>query len=90
MRKDDLNVHVFQNRNWFNLKSDRWIFFLALAVRGAFHGKAFRWGKILGTGLISEKNGSFVCKTNERAEATTSNYSATTEFLQYIYSALVA
>ena len=54
-RKDDLNVHVFQNRNWFNLKSDRWNFFLALAVRGAFHSKAFRWGKIWGTGLISEK-----------------------------------
>ena len=66
-------------------------FFLALAVRGAFHSKAFRWGKIWGTELISEKkNGSFVCQTNERAEAATSSYFATTEFLQYIYSALVA
>ena len=43
-----------------------------------------------GTGLISEKTKDLYAKLNERAEAATSNYSATTDFLQYIYSALVA
>ena len=38
--------------------------------------------------LFSEKNGSFVW--NERAEAATSSYSATGNFLKYIYSVLVA
>ena len=36
MRKDHLNVHVFQDRNWCSTKSDRWLFFLTLAVRGYF------------------------------------------------------
>ena len=56
MRKDDLNVHVFQNRNW-----------------GPFHMKEFKLKK-WGYGV----------------EAATSSYSATEEFLQYIYSAFVA
>ena len=42
-----------------------------------------------GTGLISEKKVLYA-KLNERAEAATSSYSAATDFLQYIYSALVA
>ena len=35
------------------------------------------------------KNGSFVSKLNERAEAATSSYSATGNVLQSIYSVLV-
>ena len=27
MWKDDLNVHLFRNRNWCSPKSDRWFFF---------------------------------------------------------------
>ena len=46
MWKDDLNVCVFQNRNW-----------------GPFHKKEFKWTKNGGMGLVSEKNGSFVCGT---------------------------
>ena len=42
------------------------------------------------TGLISEKAEALYAELNERAEAATSNYSATTDFLQYIYSVLVA
>ena len=36
MRKNDLNVHVFHNRNWCRTKCDRWFF---LTVRGPFHRK---------------------------------------------------
>ena len=74
MRKDDLNVHVFQNRNW-----------------GVLHRKEFEWKKKCGgTGLVSEKTEPLHAELNERVEAATSNYSATGEFLQYIYSVLVA
>ena len=38
-------------------------FFLTLTVRGTFHRMDFKWKKIGGTGLLSEKNGSFVCRT---------------------------
>ena len=41
-------------------------------------------------GLISEKKEVLYAKLNERAEAATSSYSATTAFVQYNYSALVA
>ena len=44
-------------------KSDRWFFFLTLTVRGSMHRKNFEWKKYGGTGLILEKNGSFVCRT---------------------------
>ena len=46
MRKDDLNVHVFQYKNWCSPKSDRWFFFLTLTVRGRFHRKDSKWKKI--------------------------------------------
>ena len=36
---------------------------LNVHVRGPFHGKDFKWKKLGDTGLISEKNGSFVRKT---------------------------
>ena len=39
-----------------------------------------------GTGLLSEE----MEEHNERVEAATSSYSAEVEFLQYIYSVLVA
>ena len=43
-----------------------------------------------GTGLISEKTEALYAKLNESAEAATSSYSVSGEFLQYIHSALVA
>ena len=43
-----------------------------------------------GTGLLSEKTEALHAKLNERAEAATSSYSAAVDFLQYIYSVLVA
>ena len=42
-----------------------------------------------GTGLISEKTETLYAELNERAEAATSSYSVTGDFLQYIYSVLV-
>ena len=46
MRKDDLNVPVFQYKNWRSPKSDLRIFFLTLTVRGHFHRKDFKWKNI--------------------------------------------
>ena len=71
MHKDNLNVHVFQNRNW-----------------GPFHTREFQWKKNGGIGLISEKTEALHAELNERVEAATSKYSATGQFLQYIYSVL--
>ena len=42
-----------------------------------------------GTELVSEKTKALFAELNERVEAATSTYSATGEFLQYIYSMLV-
>ena len=42
-----------------------------------------------GTELVSEKTEALFAELNERVEAATSSYSATGEFLQYIYSVLV-
>ena len=61
-------------------------FFLTLTVRGPFHRKDFKWKKIGGTGLISEKTKVLYAELNERAEAATGSYSATGDSLQYIYS----
>ena len=41
------------------------------------------------TVLISEKTEAFYAELNERAEAATSSYSVTGDFLQYIYSVSV-
>ena len=46
--------------------------------------------KDVGTGLISEKTEALCAELNKRGEAVISNYSATGDFLQYIYSVLVA
>ena len=69
MRNDDLNVHVFQNRNWCRPKSDSWFFFLTLTVREPFHRKDFKWKKYGGAGLISEKTEALYAELNERVEA---------------------
>ena len=86
MRKDDLNVHVFQYKNLCSPKSDRWFFFLTLVVRGPFHRKDFEWKKYGSTGLISEKAEVLYADLNERTEAVTSSYSVTGDSLRYIYS----
>ena len=43
-----------------------------------------------GTGLVSEKTETLYAEPNERVGTATSSYSATGEFLQYIYSVPVA
>ena len=45
---------------------------------------------VQGSGLVSEKAEALYAELNERAEAAKSRYSQTGEFLQYIYSVLVA
>ena len=65
--KDDLNVHIFQFKNWCSPKTDQWFFFLTLTVRGPFHRIDFKRKKYGGSGLISEKNGKF-CTQNLRKE----------------------
>ena len=65
-------------------------FFQTLTVRGHFHRKDFRWKKYGGAGLRSEKTEALYAELNKRAEAATSSYSATGDFLQYIYSVLIA
>ena len=89
MPKDDVNVHVFQNKNWCGSpKSYR--FFLNLTIRGPFQRNDFKRKKCGGSGLISEKTEFFEAELNKRAEAAVSSYSAKGDFLQCIYSALVA
>ena len=46
--------------------------------------------KYWGTGLVSGKMEALYAELNETVEAATSSYSATGEFLRYIYSGLVA
>ena len=69
MRKDDLNVHVFLNKNWGSL----------------FKKRILSEKKYGGTGLISEKPEVLYAELNERAEAATSSYSVTGDSLHYIY-----
>ena len=57
--------------------------------RGPLHRKDFKLKKYGGMGLISEKTYALYAELNKRAEAVTSNYSVTGNFLQYIYSVLV-
>ena len=65
MRKDDVNVHVFQNRNLCIPKSGLLFFFLVLPVREPFPGKDFKWKKYGCMGLISEKTETFLAELNE-------------------------
>ena len=66
------------------------IFLLTLAVGRPFHRKDFESKKYAGTGLGSEKTEALHAELNERTEAAISSYSAEVDFLQYIYSMLVA
>ena len=61
------------------------IVFSNFNVREPFHREGFKWGKYGSTGLISVKTEAFYAEINERAEAATSSYSATDDFLQCIY-----
>ena len=81
MRKDGLNVHVLQYKNWRSPKSDLLFFFLTLTVRGPFHRKDFKWKKYGGTGLISEKTEVLYTELRERAEAAAGSYSVTGDSL---------
>ena len=56
-----------------------------LSIGGILHEKKYR-----GTGLLSEKMEALHAELNERVEAATSSNSAAVNFLQYIYSELVA
>ena len=49
-------------------------------------GRILSEKKHVGTGLISEETEALYAELNERMESATSSYSATTDFLQYIYS----
>ena len=80
---DDLNVHVFQNRNWYIPKSDRF-FFLTLTVGRPFHWRDFRRKNFGVKGLLFEEKEALHAELNERAEAATSSYSAAVDFIQYI------
>ena len=75
MRNNDLNRHVFQNRNLRrSLKSDQGFFFLTLSVR-----KKKR--KNMGVrGYFLKKTEAMHAELNERAEAATSSYSAAVDF----------
>ena len=66
-------------------------FFLTLPVRRSFHSKDFKWKKNNeGMGLLSEKTEALHAELHKRAEVADSSYSAEADFLQYIYSVLVA
>ena len=60
-------------------------FFLTLTVRRTFHRKDFKWKTYGDMGLFFEKMEAIDAELNERAEATTSNYSAAVDFWYYIY-----
>ena len=46
--------------------------------------------KYWGTGLLSQKTKALYTEPNERVERATGSYSAAGDFLQYIYSVIVA
>ena len=60
------------------------------AVRGSFHWKNFKWKKTWGYGVNFWENKNLYLELNERAEAAISSFSVPGDFLQYIYSVLVA
>ena len=84
MRKDDLNVHVFQNRIWraFHRKEFKWKKKKKKKKKKNKKNKQ----KNGGTGLVSEKPEPFYAELNERVEAASSSYSATGEFLQIFFT----
>ena len=84
MQKDDVNVHVFPYKSWYNPKSDQWFFFLTWTVRGAFHRKDLQWKKIWGYKVNFWKKQVLYAELNERAEAAKGSYSVTCNSLQPI------
>ena len=66
------------------------IFFLILLVKRPFHRKFLSERKYGDMGLLSEKMEALHAELNERAEAASSSYSGALDFLQYIYSVLLA
>ena len=64
-------------------------FFQTFTVRRPFRRKDFKWKKIGGTGLLSERTEVLYAELNEREEAATASYSVTGDSLQYIYSLTV-
>ena len=65
MWKDDLNVHVFQNRNWCSPKSVPWYFFqLWLSVELSI-GRILSEKKYEGAGLLSENKEALYAELNE-------------------------
>ena len=58
MRKHDLNVHVFQYKNWCSPNSDRWFFFSNFDCQRTFLSK-----KIWRYWVNLWKNGDFVRRT---------------------------
>ena len=85
MRKDDLNVHVFQYKNWSMI-----FFFLTWLSKDLSIGRILSEKKYGGTGLISEKNEVLYIELKDRAEAATGSYSGTGDSLQHIYSVPVS
>ena len=74
-----------EQKHYKNWKYDRRFFFLTLTVRRTFHRKDFKWKTYGDMGLFFEKMEAIDAELNERAEATTSNYSAAVDFWYYIY-----
>ena len=53
-------------------------------------GRILSGGRYGSTGLLSEETEALRAKLSKRTEAASSSYSAVVDFLQYIYSLLVA
>ena len=78
-------VHVFHYKNWFSAKSD--LFFSNFDLPEDISiGRILSEKKYRSTVLVSEKTEVLYAELIERAEAATSSYSVTGNFLQYIYS----
>ena len=86
MWKDDLNMHLFQDRksDWWFFPPNFWLPEDPSIVRILSEKK---YG---GMGLLSRKTEALCADLKKRAEAATSSYSAEVNFPQCIYLALVA
>ena len=74
MRRDYLNVHVFEGRDWYSPESDRWLFFSSF-VGGPFRRKNFKRKKIWGYGVkFWKKKQALYVEFNEEVEAATNSY----------------
>ena len=90
MQTDDVNMHVFQNRNWCSPKSD-WLFFFYLWLsKDLSIVRIFSEKKYGRTELLSEKTEALYAELNGRVEEATSSNSATGDFSHYVYSVFVA